>query len=67
MVKRLRLRDTLATAYWSVIGMFSAVLCTIQPVMADSIFDRIRSIVADIYSQIVAIFTLDVYGQSQKK
>ena len=45
MEKRLRLRDRLVTAYWSVIGMLSAAVCTVHPVMADSIFDRVRSIV----------------------
>ena len=58
MVKRLRLRDKLTTAYWSVIAMLSAAVCTIRPVMEDSIFDRIRSIITDIYGQIVAISTI---------
>jgi integral membrane sensor domain MASE1 len=58
MEKSLRLRDRLVTAYWSVIGMLSAAVCTVHPVMADSIFDRIRSIVTDIYGQIVAISTI---------
>ena len=35
-----------------------SVVCTIHSVMADSIFDRIRSIVADLYGQIVAISTI---------
>ena len=56
--KRLRLRDKLATAYWSVIAMLSAAVYTVRPVMADSIFDRIRSIITDIYGQIVAISTI---------
>ena len=38
MEKRLRLRDRLVAAYWSVIGMLSAAVCTVHPVMADSIF-----------------------------
>ena len=46
----------MVTAYWSVISMLSAGLITMQPVMADSIFDRIRSIVTD--GQIVAISTI---------
>ena len=33
MEKRLRLRDRLVTAYWSVIGMFSGAVCTVHPVM----------------------------------
>jgi len=48
----------MVTAYWSVISMLSAGLITMQPVMADSIFDRIRSIVTDLYGQIVAISTI---------
>ena len=48
------LKEHMVTAYWSVISMLSAGLITMQPVMADSIFDRIRSIVTDIYGQIVA-------------
>ena len=52
------LKDHMVTAYWSVISMLSAGLITMQPVMADSIFDRIRSIVTDIYGQIVAISTI---------
>ena len=52
------LKDRMVTAYWSVISMLSAGLITMQPVMADSIFDRIRSIVTDIYGQIVAISTI---------
>ena len=52
------LKEHMVTAYWSVISMLSAGLITMQPVMADSIFDRIRSIVTDIYGQIVAISTI---------
>ena len=58
MTRKHLLKDRMVTAYWSVISMLSAGLITMQPVMADSIFDRIRSIVTDIYGQIVAISTL---------
>ena len=50
--------DRLATAYWSAIGALSAAIVSLQPVMADTIFDRISSIVNDIYGQIVAISTI---------
>ena len=58
MTRKHLLKDHIVTAYWSVISMLSARLITMQPVMADSIFDRIRSIVTDIYGQIVAISTI---------
>lgn len=48
----------LVTAYWSAIGALSATIVSLQPVMADTIFDRISSIVNDIYGQIVAISTI---------
>ena len=38
--------------------MISAGIVSIQPVMADNVFDRIQSIVADIYGQLVAISTI---------
>ena len=58
MTRKHLLKEHMVTAYWSVISMLSAGLITMQPVMADSIFDRIRSIVTDIYGQIVAISTI---------
>ena len=45
MTRKHLLKDRMVTAYWSVISMLSARLTTMQPVMADSIFDRVRSIV----------------------
>ena len=45
MTRKHLLKDHMVTAYWSGISMLSAGLITMQPVMADSIFDRVRSIV----------------------
>ena len=45
MTRKHLLKDRIVTAYWSVISMLSAGLITMQPVMAASIFDRVRSIV----------------------
>lgn len=58
MLKRHQLRERLITLYWCGVGLISAGLVSIQPVMADNIFDRIQSIVADIYGQLVAISTI---------
>ena len=46
------LKNHMVTAYWLVISMLSARLITLQPVMADSIFDRIRSIVTDTLEEV---------------
>lgn len=47
------------SAYWSLIGSASALLCTVQPILAAStIWDRFSAIMQDIYGQIVAISTL---------
>ena len=58
MLKRRQLRDRLSTLYWSGVGMLSAGIVSLQPVYADNIFERIQSIVYDIYGQIVAISTI---------
>ena len=58
MLKRRHLRERLITLYWCGVGIISAGIVSIQPVMADNIFDRIQSIVADIYGQLVAISTI---------
>lgn len=64
MVKQLakgkqRIRD----AYWSAVGMASAAMLTMQPVMATAagtgtIWARFSSILKDLYGQIVAISTI---------
>ena len=48
----------LKTAYWSLVGVVSAMLLTVQPVMADTIWDRFSSIMKDIYGQLVGISTI---------
>ena len=41
MVKQLKKgRDRLKTAYWSLVGMACAMLISLQPVMADTIWDN---------------------------
>lgn len=48
----------LQTAYWSLIGMVSAALVSVQPVMADTIWERFSTIMRDVYGEIVAISTI---------
>jgi len=44
--------------YWSLIAMCIALILALQPIMAESIFDRFSSIMADVYGQIVGISTI---------
>lgn len=58
MVKQLDRGGRLKTAYWSLICMMSAMLVSLQPVMADTIWNRFSTIMKDVYGQIVAISTI---------
>ena len=44
--------------YWSLVGAASAVLISIQPVMAETIWDRFSTIMKDFYGQLIAISTI---------
>lgn len=46
-----RLRNT----YWSLVGAASATILSVQPVMAETIWDRFSTIMRDIYGQLVGI------------
>ena len=58
MVKKLCKSDKLKTAYWSMVGMTSSVMISLQPVMADTIWDRFSTIMKDVYGQLVGISTI---------
>ena len=44
--------------YWTAVGMASVAMITVQPVMADTIWERFSTILRDIYTQVVAISTI---------
>lgn len=46
------------TAYWSLVSMASALLISLQPVMADTIWNRFSTIMKDVYGQLVGISTI---------
>ena len=50
-------KERLTNAYWSIVGMASVAMLSLQPVMADTIWDRFSTILQDIYGQVVAIST----------
>ena len=59
MVKQLKKgRERLKTAYWSLVGMACAMLISLQPVMADTIWDRFSKIMKDVYGQLVGSSTI---------
>ena len=66
MVKTLaRGKRYLTDAYWSAVGMASAAMLTLQPVLATgtgtgtaTIWNRFSTILKDVYGQVVAISTI---------
>lgn len=48
----------LVTVYWSLVGAASAVILSLQPVFADTIWDRFSKIMKDVYGQVVGISTI---------
>ena len=66
MVKTLaRGKQYLTDAYWSAVGMASAAMQTLQPVLATgtgtgtaTIWNRFSTILKDVYGQVVAISTI---------
>ena len=58
MGKKLAKGSRLKSMYWSLVGMASAAIISITPVMADTIWDRFNTIMKDIYGEIVAISTI---------
>ena len=64
MVKTIaRGKERLRNAYWSAVGMASAAMLTMQPVLANNtgtntIWTRFSTILKDVYGQVVAISTI---------
>ena len=58
MVKQLSKSDKLKTLYWSLVATTMTALVSVQPVMADTIWNRFSTIMKDIYGQVVAISTV---------
>jgi hypothetical protein len=51
-------KQRLRNCYWALIGTASALIVTVQPVMADTMWDRFSSIMRDVYGQLVGISTI---------
>ena len=48
----------LRKAYWVMVGVASVLIVSVQPVMAETIWDRFSTIMQDIYGQLVGISTI---------
>lgn len=51
-------REKQRRLYWSMVGAAGALVMTLQPVYADTIFTRFSSIMKDLYGQLVSISTI---------
>lgn len=51
-------RQYLKNGYWAMVGALSAMIISLQPVMADTIWDRFSNIMRDIYGQLAGISTI---------
>lgn len=58
MVKKLDRKRRVQTAYWSLVAAVSAMVISVSPVFADTIWDRFSTIMRDVYGQIVGISTI---------
>lgn len=44
--------------YWSIVGIVSALILSLQPVLADDIWSRFSTIMKDVYGELVGISTI---------
>ena len=58
MVKKFDRKRHVQTAYWSLVAAVSAMVISVSPVFADTIWDRFSTIMRDVYGQIVGISTI---------
>ncbi|MBQ6875960.1 MAG: hypothetical protein IJN46_06965 [Lachnospiraceae bacterium] len=59
MVKKFKVNsEKVRVAYWSFVGVAAAMILSLHPVMADTIWERFSAIMQDIYGQIVALSTI---------
>ncbi len=59
MVKQIaKGKELVKNTYWSAVGMATATMLSLQPVLADTIWNRFSTILKDVYGQVVAISTI---------
>ena len=55
---KLTRKNRITKGYWSLVAMASGLLISLQPVFAESIWDRFSTIMKDVYGQLVGISTI---------
>ena len=52
----------LVNGYWTLVSTASALLISLQPIMADTIWDRFSKIMRDVYGQLAGISSCHCCG-----
>lgn len=58
MTQKLKTKERIAKGYWIAIAICSALILMVEPVMAETIFDRFSTIMQDLYGKLVGISTV---------
>jgi hypothetical protein len=58
MQKLVSIKKRFVSGYWSLVAMAAGLLVSLQPVFADTIWDRFSTIMRDVYGQLVGISTI---------
>ena len=58
MTEKLTLKERAVRGYWSIVGIVSALILSLQPVLADDIWSRFSPIMKDVYGELVGISTI---------
>ena len=56
--EKLTLKARAVRGYWSIVGIVSALILSLQPVLADDIWSRFSTIMKDVYGELVGISTI---------
>jgi len=55
---KLTRKNRITQGYWSIVAMTAGLLISLQPVFAESMWDRFSTIMKDVYGQLVGISTI---------
>lgn len=58
MTQKFALKERITKGYWSLVAMCSSLILVLQPIMAESIFDRFSTIMKNVYGELVGISTI---------
>ena len=58
MTEKLTLKERAVRGYWSIVGIVSALILSLQPGLADDIWSRFSTIMKDVYGELVGITTI---------